>query len=49
MGYNFYAEDTQLYLSFNSHSVGMIKLILSLRLNPVLGISTVGCLVTNLS
>ena len=30
-------------------SVGMIKLILSLRLNPVLEISTVGCLVTNLS
>lgn len=30
-------------------SVGMIKLILSLRLNLVLGISTVGCLVTNLS
>ena len=30
-------------------SVGMIKLILSLRLNPVLEISTIGCLVTNLS
>ena len=30
-------------------SVGMIKLILSLRLNLVLEISTVGCLVTNLS
>ena len=30
-------------------SVGMIKLILSLRFNPVLEISTVGCLVTNLS
>ena len=30
-------------------SVGMIKLILSLRLNPVLEISTAGCLVTNLS
>ena len=30
-------------------SAGMIKLILSLRFNPVLEISTVGCLVTNSS
>lgn len=30
-------------------SVGMIKLILSLRLNPVSEILTIGCLVTNLS
>ena len=37
------------YICLSILSVGMIKLILSLRLNLVLEISTVGCLVTNLS
>ena len=46
MCYHFYADVTQLYLSFIL-SVGMIKLILWLRFNPVLEISTVRCLVTN--
>ena len=48
MGYHFYADDTQLYLSFSSLS-GDDQAHLSLRLNPVLEISTIGCLVTSLS